>query len=458
MPLFRFLPAAFAAVLLVLASCNEPTGIGRDLLGDGDLLTALTDTFTVHTYTIRSDSVYATNLLDNLIGSDDDPVFGRSTAGLYTQFLLPTNNLDFTPDTGSTVYVFDSLVLSLSLTGFYGDETVPQNISVFRMTEQIETGTVYNADRDFAVDPVRIGQRLSFLPAVGDSVTVGGVRQPPQVRIPLDVTFGQQLFSLAGQPELANDTSFQNWLPGLYIVPDTLSGFSRGFFRVNPRNAVSRLNLYYRAISPVNTDTNAVVFPIGTSTITVAHYTHQYSTGEAIPRDCGSSGTDSVVYVSGLAGHSMRIEIPNLEDLGTVAINRAILRFALTGGTAADSVFPAPSQCYVLATDSVCGNEFIFISRSSETYWSVYDQFEPASHYGGIKENIVVGPGQRITGYEINLTRHVQRILNGEVDNKGFVLVPFPYFRNANRAIIGGVNHPDERLRMSLEILYTEIE
>ncbi len=458
MPVSRHWSVVPAALLLLLAACNEPTGIGRDLLGEGDLITALTDTFDIRTYTIRGDSAYATNLLDNFIGSDDDPVFGRSTAGLYTQFALPTNNLDFTPDTGATVYVFDSLVLSLSLTGFYGDDEVPQNISVFRMTDEIELATGYNADHEFATEPVRIGSRTALLPAVGDSVLVGGVLQPPQVRIPLDNSFGLQLFNLAGQPELANDTSFRNWLPGLFVVADTAAGFSKGFFRVNPRGIVSRLNLYYRAIGSTNTDTNSVLFPVGTSSITVAHYTHQYTGSTAAPQACGGSSTDSLMYISGLGGLNMRIEIPNLEDLGNVAVNRAILRFALTGGTAADTVFSPPGLCYVLATDSICDYTFIFISRSSETYWSVLDQFESGDHYGGLKESISVGPGQRITGYELNLTRQVQRILSGQVENNGFVLVPFPYFRNANRAIIGGFNHPDERLRMKLEILYTEIE
>lgn len=457
MPAIRSWAACLFCLLTLLYACNEPTGIGRDLLGEGDLITALTDTFTIRTYTIAGDSTYATLLLDNLIGSDDDPVFGRTTAGLYTQVTLPTNNFDFTPDTGSTVYVFDSIVLSLSLTGYYGDEDVPHNISVYRMTEEMETGTVYNADREFMINPARIGNRIGLLPQVGDSITIAGVREPAQVRIPLDLSFGLELFNLAGQPELANDTSFRNYLPGLFIVPDTLSGFSRGFFRVNPRNFTSRLNLYYRAIGTTRTDTTAARFPIGATAITVSHYTHQYDAGSAVVQSCGGDTNDSLVYLAGLGGQRMRIEIPHLDDLGTVAINRAVLRFALTGGTAADTVFAPPGRCYVLATDSVCGNEFIFIRRSDETYVSVLDQFESSTHYGGLLESFSTSSG-KVTGYEINLTRQLQGILNGQVENNGFVLVPFPYFRNANRAIIGSVNHPEERLRMRLEILYTEIE
>ncbi len=458
MPSFRSWPLLLALLIAFLSACNEPTGIGRNLLGEGDLITALTDTFSISTYTIRGDSAYATNLLDNLIGSDDDPIFGRSTAGLYTPFVLPTNNLNFRPDTGSTFYVFDSLVLSLSLTGFYGDTTVAQNISVYKMTEKAQPSTIYNADHVFDTEPFRIGSKSAFFPRVGDSVLVGGQVQAPQVRIPLDISFGQQLFDLSGQPELANDTSFQNWLPGLFIVPDTLAGFSRGYFRVNPRGVVSRLNLYYRAIGSSNTDTSVVTFPVGASSVTVSHYTRQYNSGSIEVQECGSSAEDSVVYISGLGGHAMRIEIPHLANLGNVAINRAILRFALTGGSASDSVFSPPARCYVLATDSLCDNEFIFIRRIDETYWSVLDQFESSTHYGGFREMIPTETGQRVSGYEINLTRQFQRILKGEAENNGFVLVPFPWFRNATRAAIGGINHPDPRLRMRLEILYTEIQ
>jgi hypothetical protein len=440
-------------------SCNEPTSLGRDLIGDGDLLTALTDTFTIRTYTVASDSTYSANLISHALGSDDDAVFGRSTAGMFTQFVLPTNNLDFTPDTGSVVYVFDSLVLSLSLNSFYGDTTVPQSFSVYRVTEDLEPNTVYNSDRRFSTDPVRIGGLSGLLPRPRDSVLVGGQVQPPQLRIPLDPSFGLQLFGLAGQPELANDTSFQNWLQGLFIVPDTLAGFGRGFFQVNPRGPLSRLNLHYRAVGSTNTDTSLVVFPIGSTSVTVGHYTQQYAGSEAAPQLCGGNSSDSLCYISGLGGLAMRIEIPHLKNLGNVAINRATLRFALTGGSGSDSVFSPPGLCYLLATDSVCLKSFIFIRRIDETYWSVLDQFESATHYGGQRDKVNAGPGlPRVDGYEFNLTRQFQRILNGEAENEGFVLVPFPYFRIPNRAVIAGIQHPDERLRMKLEILYTEIE
>src|ERR1044072_2339039 len=92
-------------VLMLLAtsifSCKKTTFIGIDILPNTDDVGAqFTDTFTLITNTIREDSVLTSSTLNNISGFIYDPLFGKSYAALFTQFLLSTNDVDFgSPDT-----------------------------------------------------------------------------------------------------------------------------------------------------------------------------------------------------------------------------------------------------------------------------------------------------------------------------------------------------------------------
>lgn len=456
-------PAVLFLLALVLASaCRDPTDIGLGLIGEGDLLTARTDTFTIRTYTVRGDSTVTSNLQDYLVGSDEDPVFGQSTAGLYTEFRLLENNLNFTPDTGGVSYTADSLVLALRLIGEYGNETVPHALRVLRLDEPMETGTLYYARTDFATLPAEVGRIDGFLPRPADSVTVGDVRQPAQLRIPLSAALADDFLrqSVDQTGSFNNDTAFQAFFEGLFLVPDTAAGFADGFFRVDPDNSFSRLQLYYTASTADTAVQRAQAFVIGTGSARSGRYTHAYAGSEADPAACGEAGDPADwTYVSGLAGLRTVVEIPHLEDLGRIAVNRAMITFPLAPSSAEDSVFPAPPDAYLIRSDSTgCRNAFSFIIRNDELFLSVRDQFEPGSHYDSRRRSVYLLDGTRVDGYQLNVTREVQAILNGDVENGGFLLLSFPFFRSAHRAAVGSATNPDPAARMRIEILYTEVE
>ncbi|MFT7587806.1 MAG: hypothetical protein ACI959_000010 [Limisphaerales bacterium] len=466
--LFGFLACSF------FNSCNETTGIFPPA---ANLVAVQTDTFTVLTYTVKDDSVFTTNLREHLLGSDETPIFGKSTAGVYAEYLLPQNNLDFTPEDieNPTFYEFDSCVLSLRMLGYYGDEEALHSLEVFRMTEEIEAGS-YNAEQTFLKEMMPIGQRLNFKIRPSDSANLlDGTIEPPQIRILLDLNgdqgmaLGDQLFALSGDTGgvFKNDTSFLNYLPGLYVTAaDTNSfGFSKGFARLDMRSFYSRINLYFTreidtgGISPV-IDTLSVRFPIANTSTTVGHYTHNYSGSEAANFLGNTDGQDSILFLQAMGGLKSIIKIPHLQDLaGEVAINKATLRFSLTHGTDIDSIHPAPNRVFFIEGDSTGMNQFVLINRTEELYLSVRDQFEGDVHYGGFRKTFSQPNGGIVDGYEVNLTREFQAILNNQVENDAFVLTPFPWFRTANRAVIGGFNRDStDRVKMRIEILYTEIE
>ena len=95
--------------VILFSGCKDENELGRDILPDGDYLnTIFSDTTQVSTLTMKEDSLRADELSLQLLGSDKNPVFGLSTASVFTQV-----NLEGTP-TFSNLPQADSLVLILS--------------------------------------------------------------------------------------------------------------------------------------------------------------------------------------------------------------------------------------------------------------------------------------------------------------------------------------------------------
>src|SRR5882762_3776514 len=102
-------------LLIVFSSCKKNSFIGKDILPSTDDVGAVfTDTFSLITNTIRDDSVLSSSTINNLAGTLFDPLFGKSYAAFFSEFLLPTNDINFgSPDT----LFIDSLVLTLGYGG-----------------------------------------------------------------------------------------------------------------------------------------------------------------------------------------------------------------------------------------------------------------------------------------------------------------------------------------------------
>lgn len=501
----------FGVVGLVLLSClwsacEKSTTIGSGIFPPGSqLITARIDTMTVRMYTVQDDPAFATNLAENLLGSDEDPLYGRSAASFYTQFSLTTNNLDFAPEEivadGDTTYTVDSLVLSLRIASFQGDESVPQSFEVYRMTEHIRPGTSYESSDRFATESTPVGSISNLMPRPDDSVQVGEVKLPAQIRIPLDSDLAQELFDRSGTREFESNDVFRSYFPGLFVTPTdpSTAGYGRGFFRINLQSVYSEMSLYYRRTQDIpdtfRVDTLVATFPISTQSSTVANYTHGYAGAGAIEQ---LGAEDSVLFFQGMGGLKIKLEIPHLEDLGTVALNRATLRFPLLPGAADDTLFAKPAESMLIRakgpgvgketviTDRTYTDDTVIVQTSATAdysfnprprdtachtctnFWaefipstgsfrSVIDQFFSGFEYGGDRtEYNIPGLGD-VDGYEFNLTLEFQAILDGNVENNGFLLIPFPYFRIASRGMVGGFNHPELKRRAQLEIIYTEV-
>ncbi|MFM8449501.1 MAG: DUF4270 family protein, partial [Haliscomenobacter sp.] len=225
MNMYRLLPFIcwVSLGMAMFSSCTNPTEAGLGLLGEDLLKLNYVDTFTVETTSELSDSVrtHTPNSLLNayLIGRMDDPIFGVSEAGLYTQLIPEYLNPSFT---GAVV---DSVVLVLpyDTSKFYGDTVKPFSLEVYQLLETINPLEAHFSNASYYYAPGAIGRTETTLSK--DSVEVFDYAQStqdtisfPHLRVPIDRSLGQELLNL-DSIYYSTDSVFQTFFRGIFIKP-----------------------------------------------------------------------------------------------------------------------------------------------------------------------------------------------------------------------------------------------
>ena len=440
------------ATLTLLGACRKPTLLGDELIPPDDFLASeRQDTFTVITRLLPEDSAVTSFNLFFPLGSLDQPLVGKSTAALYVQPVLPTNNLFL----GNSP-VPDSIVLVLDYAALYGDTNALHTINVFKVIEDFPRNQTYRSDRKLLQLPAPLGRKVNFRPRLKDSVTTLGVTQAPQLRIRLTDWFAQEFTNTSDTLKFLNDTTFTQFLKGLAILPDTSGGHSNSIMIMDLLNANSGLILYY---SNEEADSLQAFFPLAGARFSSYTHDHSGTPSFAALNDPDPIGGDSVLYLQGLTGMKAGIQIPYLDSLEGIAINKAELIFPLRMEN--DSTYPAPSRLLLIEGDSLNRNEFFYIDYNSETFISVVDQdflFSGINYdYGGTLDTVINKEGVSIPAYRFNLTRHFQKILQGEIQNDGFMLIVYPGYRIPNAVTLYGTGSPDATMRPYLSLTYTYV-
>ena len=186
---FSILLALF--VLLCATSCKKKdNALGKDILdNDAYLYGTTTDTFDILSYTIEEDSIITDNAANVVLGSYNDPVFGKFDASFYTQIRLAGINPNFGDP--STISI-DSFVLALKYVGYYGD-LQPQTFEVYELNEDLNIDSTYYAFTTKTTKPtnlVPLGLG-TITPDPINKTIVGGDSLNPQLRIPLDINLAR---------------------------------------------------------------------------------------------------------------------------------------------------------------------------------------------------------------------------------------------------------------------------
>ncbi len=418
-------------MVLVLFSCKkkeenpEPTGI--EVQPTENLLGLFTTTdFKLVCTTQRIDSVRTDAADLSTVGSYVDPIFGKVSSSFVTQLRLSSENIDVN---GLRNVKIDSAVLNLVYSGRYGASN-NQSIEVFEVTEALSTSDFYYSSSPIQESAENIGSLSDFAPVPSAPITADGSLESPSIRIPIDTTFARKLFTTDAS-NYASNAAFTSFLNGIVVKPNnpTQGSEEGGLLYFSLPDVYSRLIVYYT--NPDSTRSElAYLINDKSTTFNLSKMDYNESDVGAVLEQPQPDA--DLIYVQSFGGTMVKVETPDITKIienGPVLVNYAKLSFS---ADISSNIYPA-----IL-------NLFLFgLSEDETLLYELPDKGEV--HYDGA----INSSG----AYKIGLTRYIQGVLDGKIENNGLLLRELGGI--GARSIIYGPGNATKPL--TLEISYTPI-
>lgn len=421
-------------IISIFSSCNKNEEIGVEIQPDqAKLNVGFRNDFTVYAYSKLTDSILTDESTFNLLGSYLDPIFGKTSASIYTQVLLADNNVSFGQNP-----VFDSLVLCLAYNGYYGDTTTYLKVHVYELNESFYHDSLYYSNRNIGNYGIDYANK-TFKPRPKDSVTVNGKTYGPHLRIRLKNTLAQKFINASGTADLANNTNFLNFFKGLYIKADPVSaGGSVLYFSL--LNQLSGLYLFYHNDSVGSLTYRFVVDGTSARFTNFNHYSYFGADADFKSQISGDTlkGANTV-YVQSMGGVKTKIKFPDvyskLAVFGNVVINKAELILKVDESTL--SGFNPPDRLALAKITE--GDKMVFLP----------DQALGNAYFGGYYNSTT-------KEYRFTISKYIQQLIStpGEA-NYGIYLMVSGAADRADRVVLDGYAKTPGNIR--LEVTYTKI-
>ena len=410
----RSLQIASVALLFLLSSCTEPDLIGLDLQPVSETPGVSIETLEVESFVVMEDSLIMWSPLKNLIesptlfiGSYDDPYLGRTQASTVAQIRLG-NTITTSTFAGATTP--DSVILSFLYKDINGDSTSMHHISVYELNQKLFNDSTYYSSRTYDRFTTTIGH-ADLIPTL-DSLEFNSVKIAPQLRIPMDTSFGGKLMReyISNPSTFASNTAFTDYFKGIVMV-DSADGMG-SIVTLTSTSSIHLLTIYFSG-------NKSYQFLIDAGAVRTSFFSHQYL---SVNMD---SFPDDDLVVSSMAGLKDSLVIKNIASLyddGPVSISSARLIFQLKDGSTPNK-FKAHTNLLVFGSDS-SGNNV-----------ATADANETSSYFGGLYD-------ETQNKYTFNVARYVQQTLkkvkqNGGTDY-GLFLVAGGSTSNARRSVVKG--------------------
>lgn len=373
----RNLLAFIFGALILFGSCKKtPDTIGNDLIDENSLVSvARTDTTSIDCHSYPDDSIGTKNVRNGLLGSINDPVFGTTQAGFYTQFRFSSSGQNF-----GTNAVLDSLVLQLALNSAYGDTTTLLTAHAYQLTDSISSDESYYCYSTIPTNPVDLANGFQFRPHLNNAVHIIGTDTitQPILRIPLSQELGNYLMQLDSTVYQAPDV-FKTYFKGLYLTCEETSQ-NGSISSINlTNNSLTRLQLYYHdSFTPDNA--LRYDFYITSDDNYFNHFDHDYTQGSPEFVSQLLEGDTALgqqrVYLQAMGGIRTRIRFPNLTHWADSLTHSHILI------NDAKLILPAPPDIDTVIFTAPSKLVLVGFNEDGSTY-ILPDNYEGDSYFGG---------------------------------------------------------------------------
>ena len=428
---------AAAVLALALASCEKSTGeIGLDFVDGSQFAFGTKSEVAMRTHTEAFDSLVTLRPAALLVGSYQDPIFGRPTASFATQLVLSS----VAPDFGANPTV-DSVFMILPYAGWYGDTTAAFHIKVQRSDSAL-TDSVY-----YAFSTAAAGETLcdtSFVPKAGVKTLRTGTRVG---ETSMFLKLSRQKFqewivdaSTANPSVLESNAAFLDYFNGLIV-----SGGPNNetMYQFNPGDASAKVRIFYTNDS-IRADTSTagldygvydLLWISGVQSFNMTSHDRSQAAFDLAAQDTVLG--ESSVYIQGLGG---AVTILNLDGLRALRDSGYVVNYA-------ELVVPVREGSN-LKYQAPGGLSVLQVKGSAKT---LIRDYQRGSVGGTFSASGVLRKG----AYRFEITRHVQDLLGLDTTSSyRMMLIPERMASSPLRAVLHG--NADAVEPMSLNLWYTK--
>jgi len=499
---FRFL-GTLVSMLLFAASCTkiDTTSIGSGLIPDVDNVHTFDTSLQVFSNTyLFNDSTRLAQTYQHAIGSiNADPLFGTVRAELYTEIKPTAYPVNFF--TKDSLISLDSVVLSLTYKGAYGDTLAPVNYRVFEVTgEQMEPDSsyknisypaFYKFDKTFPFNAQFIGER--FYPNIYRIATDSAVivrnnvsqyKVVNQIRIKLNSTNLNKVFTDSASS--STDSLLKVAFKGFRITAD-IPGAPGALTYISLTDTTTKLQFFYRRHVAGAIDTTINTFYCGSNSGHANNVVRNRTGSEMLtriktdPYATTQPANDSVLYLHTTPGSFVKLRIPDLKDVTNRIVHRAELRIVQIPESFDTKLLP-PAYLYLDRFDTASERKKfkaipMDLNPASNYFTTCFPSTDGVdyTYFGGVRKLEVIDNKQSYV-YNFNITRYVQSIVTNHERVSDFRLSSsmfaeyFDCFGNSyipvtgnrvaeGRVKVGGgaVKNSTWKYKLELRIIYSKL-
>lgn len=428
--------ASFFTLLLLFIgisfnACKESDTLGGNLLPSNDQSQFESSAkFNLTTFTVKEDSIKSDDLTSSLLGSYVDPIFGKSTASLITQFISSSNQLNFGVNP-----VADSIVLTMTYSGYYGKISKLdglQKIRIYKLSNNVYRDSGYYS----AINPFKYVSESDFISEYTFLPDPTGKYQTgtPVQKFRLPLSFGQ---SFLDNQLTINSGGFLNFFKGLYFRPmNDFQATGNGAilsFNLISAETPSKLTLYFH--NDASSAVQQFDMVINSDCARINFFKHERNGIHAISSQLADSTQGKTqLFVQNMAGLSSKIWFTNLEswkDSMPIAITKAELTVPVE--TSLIDIYGIQSR-------------LLLVEKGTDGQYTSIPDFELGDNYF----NGYYDPTSKT--FKFNLALYLQEVISGKRTQKGLYLVPTASAIGANRVVLKGSNF------IKLNVTYSKIK
>jgi hypothetical protein len=429
--MYKFV-AGFALMMIVLWGCKDElnkTGLG--ILPTGDLVNVLEKTIdkgNIKAYTVTDEKQRTDETLHNLLGSYNDPIFGKSTVDFASQLRL----LSY-PNFRKNDKI-DSLVYYLAYKELYGDTIpTPQKLKVYELASDLSFDAKYYQDEKLkALAKSEVLAEKDYTPKFKlDSLTstYGSTKKAPKdtvtqvIAFHLNNSLATKLMAADSATLSSNDPNiktgnkgFLDYFKGLYVEAGDLN--QRGtIMKILNLGLGSGMVLFFHKDN--DTTKYSYTFNVSKFSARVNRFTHDYSAPLFLAKLDKKDQLDSLIYLQTTGGLASKIYIPKLsslkllfpelgKDTTKLAINKAELIFQVDETLTDKKMMKVLLPPYKVILSAIAADGSLYFPA---------DLAFSQSYFGGYYNSVD-------KTYRFNLAKHLQEMIDKKKgrENYGFYL------------------------------------